>query len=87
MTAERTHLNFTLLFNESLMGMGGCELFLNGIFYQLITEQSCVELSSNSNYSIQCPLCQQVGRDVNYVIPNSIFTNVENCSFVSGTVA
>ena len=85
MTAERTHLNFTLLFNESLID-GECELFLNDIEPQVITEQSCVELSSNSNYSIQCPLCRQVGRHVNYVIPNSIFTNVEDC-FVSGTIA
>ena len=83
MTKERTYLSFTLLFNESLID-SGCELVLNDI-PKVITEQSCVELSSNLNYSIWCPLCPEVIRYVNYVIPNSIFTNVEDC-FDSGTV-
>ena len=85
MTNGRTYLSFTLLFNKSLID-SGCELVVLNDIPKVITEQSCVELSSNTNYSIQCPLCRQVGRDVNYVIPNSIFTNVEDC-FVSGTVA
>ena len=85
MNLARTYLNFMLLFDESLID-GKCELLLNGIpvINPTITKESCVELSSNSNYSIQCPLCEQAGRDVYHVIPNNIFTNIEDC-FYSGT--
>ena len=80
--AARTYLNFTLLFDQSLIS-GECELLLNGIFNQTITERSCVKLFSNLNYSIRCPICQQGEHNINHVISNSIFTNSEDC-FDSG---
>ena len=81
MAAARTHLNFTLLFDESLIDGKLCELLPNDNATNTIitTDQSCVELSSNLDYSIRCPLCPQAGRDVYHVINNSIFTNLEDC--------
>ena len=78
MAGGKTYLNFTLLFNESLIDE--CDLVNDTHRMALkVTEQStsCVELSSDSNYSIQCLLCGNTGRDVNRIINNS---NFEDCS-------
>lgn len=79
MMGGKTYLKYTLLFDKSLIYGQRCELLLNGNLTDTIniTEQSCVELSSNSNYTIRCPLCPQAVHDVYHVIPNKI--NFEDC--------
>ena len=76
-----TYLNFTRLFNHLLL-QGSCELYLNSeIAHYSITDDTCVELSSNSNYTLVCPVCNQnVSADIYYEIPNSIFFSIEDCS-------
>ena len=80
-TATGIYLNFSILFDQSLLMGQTCELLLNSEFTVIITEQNCVELSASANYSIQCPIC--VHGDIHYVISNSIFADVEDC-FDSG---
>lgn len=83
MITARTYLYFSIHFDQSLLRDGGCELLLNGmVINQTITEQSCVELFSNLNYLIRCPICS---RDINHAIPNDMFTNISDCSSDSGT--
>ena len=75
MDGTGTYLNFILLFNDSLLANGGCELQLNDMENQSITAvtaQSCDKLLSSSNYLIQCPICRGY-LNVNHAIgiPNS----------------
>ena len=72
-----SYLNFSRLFDHSL-SISPCELYLNAdIAHDNLNEEACVELSSNMNYTIICPICIQ---DIFYEIPNSAFVNVEDCS-------
>ena len=76
-TLSGLYLNFSRLFNHSL-SISPCELYLNAnIAHDSLSEEACVELSSNMNYTIACPICIQ---DIFYKIPNSAFFNVEDCS-------
>ena len=76
MSSGVTYLNFSVLFNRSL-SPSPCELYSN-IAPIGLTERRCVELSSNMNYSIVCPICEQ--QEVYYKIPNNAFFNIEDCS-------
>ena len=76
-TSSGPYLNFSRLFNHSL-SISPCELYLNvDIAHDSLNEEACVELSSQMNYSIICPICNQ---DILYKIPNSAFLNTEDCS-------
>jgi len=55
------------------------------MFNKSIPENDCVEVSPESNYSIKCDICPDAQRDVYYAIPNSNFSNAEDCSN-SGTI-
>ena len=72
-----TYLNILRLFNRSLT-ISPCELYSNtyDIVNFNVTEEMCINISSNLNYSILCPICNQ---DIYYEIPNSIFANTEDC--------
>ena len=73
-----TYLNITRLFNHSL-SISPCELHFTTdtvINNTILSEEMCIELSSNMNYSIMCPICCEV---IHYKIPDSIFFNTENC--------
>ena len=81
MTIAGTYLSITRFFNHLLLE-GPCELYLNSeIAHYNITDNACVELSSNSNYTIVCPVCSQnVNAEIYYEIPNNIFNSIEDCS-------
>ena len=83
MTIAGTYLNITSFFNHLLLE-GFCELYLNSEFAHIninVTDDTCVELPSNSNYTILCPVCSQnVNTEIYYEIPNSIFYSIEDCS-------
>ena len=77
-TTGKYLLQFTKLFDQSLLA-GDCGLhFTNHLLPNgTLTEEMCVELLPNFNYSILCPICYPNTRDIHYEIP--IF-NIENCS-------
>ena len=76
-TTGKYLLQFTKLFDQSLLA-GDCGLhFTNHLPNGTLTEEMCVELLPNFNYSILCPICHPNTRDIHYEIP--IF-NIENCS-------
>ena len=77
MTSSGFYLNFSRLFNHTL-SKSPCELHLNDeIYYDSLNEEICIEISSNMTYYILCPVCDQV---IYYELPNSTFSNIEDCS-------
>ena len=78
MTSGVTYLNFSVLFNHSLTSGSKCELYVNTDPLNILTEDRCVEVSSNMSYYIVCPICHEY--EVYYEIPNSTFFNIADCS-------
>ena len=67
----RYNLNFSMLFDQSLLN-SPCELRLNNMLTNLsLTEEHCVELTSNPNYTIRCPICTDGRHSIYHVIPSS----------------
>ena len=79
MTSGVTYLNVSVLFNRSLSSASPCELYLNTGPPISLTEERCVEVSSNVNYSIVCPICHDQ-YEVYYEIPNNTFFSIADCS-------
>ena len=76
MTDTGTYLNFSQLYNHSLTP-SPCELYLNDYTIDILTEEMCLNLFSNMNYSIRCPICDQ---QFYYEITNNVFSDIEDCS-------
>lgn len=79
-TTTGVYLYFLILFNQSLIDDGRCDLSNGSYDIDIDIQQSCVMLSwsVNANYSIQCPI-QSHMLNVHYTIQNNSFANVEDC--------
>ena len=77
MTSSRIYLNFSRLFNHTF-STSPCDLHLNTENLGSLSEEICVELSSNMNYYILCPVCNGT-HEIHYDLPNGIFSNIEDC--------
>ena len=83
---SRTYLqSFSKLFDPSLSS-SPCELYLNDSNPTDI-ERSSVELFSNTNYLIRCPICAHGSYDIYYVISRNNILKAESCSSgIHGTI-
>lgn len=76
-------MQFSMLFDRSLLAGGDCELYFTHTnrtldFNGTISEGDCMKLLPSYNYSILCPICYADPRDIYYEI--SIPNYIENCS-------
>ena len=75
-----TYLRFLKLY-DSTLSMIPCELRLsNKTVHSTITDEISVEISPDTNYSIQCPICDLHDHDIYYEIPHIILFNIPYCS-------
>ena len=78
-TTGKYLMQFSILFDQSLL-VGKCGLHFTNRFLSpngTLIEEGCVKLLPSFNYSILCPICHPVTRDIHYEIPIS---DIENCS-------